>query len=202
MNYIKPYQIFDNNQEHPGFPKTKEEVKKMCKNFGIEEYLINDDLSIDVYNHFRFPIGGQAYIPLNFNEITGNFTFRHSSLKSLKGCPKIIGGSLDVSWNNLRSFEDGPNEIKRNLICNTNNIKTLKGFPKVNGKINIKDNSVYSLINTFINKNNQNELINEFNHYRITDGKKVYMGRLEMFCGDFDLEMPNTYEIGKQYEVI
>lgn len=206
MKHLNPYNIFENSQEEPKyseFPTTENEIHKLCKYYKIKNYTINKDLSIDVEGKVILKEKKLEYLPLNFNFINGDFIINDNNLKSLKGSPNKINGTFRISNNNteIDSFEY-TKVIDEDLLCTNCGIRTLKNFPIVNRFIFIQRNPIFSLIHPFINKNNKNKLIQEFNHYRITDGEIVYKDRLEMFCGDCDLEMPLILNIKRFYKIV
>lgn len=160
-------------------------------------------------------------------EIGGKFICENNNLTSLKGCPKEVNYEFDCSWNDLKTLEGCPEVINGNfkcsgckleslehapkkingfLYCAHNNIKSLKYLPSgIDYFTSYRDfihNPIYKLINTFIEKNNVEDLINEFNEYDIVRGDKVVLGRLKVFCSDFDLKMPDLDEVRKHYKIV
>lgn len=226
MKHLKPYQIFENQEpqlEHPGFPTTEEEIHDLCRKYFITDYTINEDLSIDVDGNVNFYDKNLKYIPLNFNYVKYVFDCSRNELISLKGCPKEVGGDFSCNRNNLKSLVGSPLIARRNVYCSDNHIKnfeggfdtiygqlncqgnnivSLMGFPNVSGNILFTENPIKTLATTFIDKNNKNELIQEFNHYHITDGELVYEDRLEMFCLDYEIYMPNLFRARQYYKIV
>jgi len=45
------------------------------------------------------------------------FFCQDNKLKSLKVCPKIIGGNFDCRYNNLKSLEGSPKEVGGHFLC-------------------------------------------------------------------------------------
>lgn len=191
MKHIKPYKIFESQEPHPGFPSSKEEIHRLCKEYRIDYYHIKDDLTIDVTDNVILSRYNLEYLPLNFNHVIGFFNCTNNNLISLKGAPKKVGGCFDCSNNKLKSLEYSPIEIGYDLSCMSNEIMSLKHFPTVKGNIGIAFNPITFIVHNFILNDNKNELISEFNHYRIIEENKVYMDRLEMFLGDYDIEAPS-----------
>lgn len=190
MRYLKPHPIFESENNNSQFPSTREEVEKLCKKYNLRFYTINDDLSVDVEDNVELSRKYLDYIPLNFNYVKYTFFCDLNDLSSFKGCPKEIGGDLRIT---------------------SNDIDNLDYFPrKIDGNIHIYFNPIYYVVRTFINEKNRNELIEEFQHYRVIETSKtknnlirnVYKDRLEMFIGDFDLKMPNIEDIEIYYDII
>ena len=89
MKHLTNYKIFENNS--PNFPTTKAEVIKACNRYGIGNYTINDDLSIDVDGDVGLNFKRLEYLPLRFNYVSGGFSCRRNILVSLEGCPQTVG---------------------------------------------------------------------------------------------------------------
>jgi len=107
MKHIKRYKIFESNS--PNLPTTRDGVIKVCKRYRIENYTINDDLSIDVDGDVSLTSNGLEYLPVRFNYVSGSFYCYKNELKSLKGSPQTVGG---------------------HFYCHSNKLKTLEGFQK------------------------------------------------------------------------
>lgn len=184
MKYINNYKIFENIQEkdHPGFPKTEVEIHRLCEEFEIENYTINDDLSIDVYDKVNLGFRLLTFIPLNFNYVSKDFSCAGNYLKSLKGSPKRIDKDFRIEMNNIYDLTFFPREVK--------------------GDILIKQNPIYSIIKILFVKNNLQELIQEFNDYNIIHDNEVILIRLKAFINDFGLIMPNLEEVKNYYRIV
>jgi len=165
VKHIKPYKIFESNE--PNFPTTKEGVIKVCEKYGIKNYTINDDLSIDVDGGVGLGDRGLGYLPLRFNYVGGyfqcsfnklkslegcpqtvneSFFCYYNELKSLEGCPQTVGGGFDCFNNNLVSLESCPQTVSGDFSCGNNNLKSLKGCPQtVSGTFNCGDNELRDL---------------------------------------------------------
>ena len=165
MKHIKSYKIFESAS--PNFPTTKEEVIEVCKKYRIDNYTINDDLSIDVDGGVGLGDRGLGYLPLRFNYVGGyfqcsfnklkslegcpqtvneSFFCYYNELKSLEGCPQTVGGGFDCFNNNLVSLESCPQTVSGDFSCGNNNLKSLKGCPQtVSGTFNCGDNELRDL---------------------------------------------------------
>jgi hypothetical protein len=221
MKHIKPYKIFESVSHN--FPTTREEVVKVCEYYKIENYTINDDLSIDVDGSIGLYNKNLEHLPLKFNYVDGSFECQGNKLKSLEGCPKTVGGGfycLDnelktlegcpqtvggdfyCGHNKLKTLEDSPQTVDGNFYCGDNELTDLEHFPEVNGIIDIEENKVNLLVYTFI-KNADSFMIEDFNDYEIVRNRDtVMLDRLKTFIEGFDLEMPDLEEIKKEYKII
>jgi len=68
----------------------------VCEKYEIENYIINDDLSIDVDGAVDLYNKKLEYLPLKFNYVDGNFNCARNKLKTLEGSPKTISGYFIV----------------------------------------------------------------------------------------------------------
>ena len=223
MKHIKPYKIFESTSLN--FPTTREEVIEVCNRYRINNYTINDDLSIDVEGHVNLAYKNLEYLPLRFNYVSGDFSCYDNKLKTLEGCPQTVSGSFDCYRNKLITLEGSPSVVNGNLICYDNKLETLEGspktingnflcfvnklkdleyFPEVSDYINIRDNPVNLLVYTFIeNEETDSFMIEDFIDYEIVrNGDTVMLDRLQTFIEGFDLEMPNLKDIKKHYKII
>jgi hypothetical protein len=69
---------------------------------GVENYTINDDLTIDVNGDLRIGLYEDLdEIPefIQFNKVYGNFYCNDNNLTSLRGCPTYVSGDFDCSSN-------------------------------------------------------------------------------------------------------
>jgi len=221
MKHIKPYKIFESNS--PNFPTTREEVIQVCEKHEIENYTINDDLSIDVDDNVHLGFKMLEYLPLKFNYVSGSFNCFYNKLTSLEGCPQKVGGSFGCFYNNLESLEGCPQTVGGDFSCSDNELVSLKGgphtvggnfncvynkltdlenFPEVSGNVYITENPVDLLVYTFI-KNANSFMIEDFIDYEIVrNGDTVMLDRLQTFIRDNDLKMPDLEDIKEHYKII
>ncbi len=137
MKFIKSYKIFES------FDK---ELCNRLQTFGIIQYSINEDGSIDCDQDVIMNSKRLNDIPFNFNKITGFFTIISNNIKSLKNCPKYISSDFDCPYNQLTSLEYGPEYVGRNYYCNNNQLITLKGcIEEVYGRFYCNNNLLTSL---------------------------------------------------------
>ena len=145
MKYIKTYEgLFDFFKKKETDPK-KIEIIKLCKEYNITKYTINDDYSIDVDGNVDLAHKNLTKIPIKFNNVTGfftcvgnmlvdlenapkwvdkNFLCQHQyygSFVSLKGAPDYVGFRFDFNGNeNLKDFTDFPTYVGATIdACST-----------------------------------------------------------------------------------
>jgi hypothetical protein len=141
------------------FLKTKPEIMQWLYDVGIENYTINEDLTVDVDDNVNFLNNELENIPIQFGIINGNFSISGHSLTSLKGSPYKVNGYFDCSYNNIQSLKYCPREIGGVFFCSHNFIKSLQDGPEiVHGKFKCYGNPIESL-NKFIT-----QLHDDFEH--------------------------------------
>jgi hypothetical protein len=97
-------------------------ISLICKKYGIKNYTINDDGSIDVNGNVDLYYMELTELPLVFNRVNGYFRCSYNKLTTLEGCPKWISGNFSCSYNNLTSLEFGPDYVGSNFWCNDNKL--------------------------------------------------------------------------------
>ena len=119
MKYLKLFENFD---------QTK--IDKICKKYGIENYTINPDGSIDVDGDVDLTEWNLTKLPLKFNKVSGSFLCYDNYLTSLDGCPKEVVGNFNCARNNLTNLIGGPKEVGGYFDCSDNKLTSLDGCPK------------------------------------------------------------------------
>jgi len=194
MRNIKQYESFSNEQE----------IKGLCSKYGIYNYQIVNDGSIDVDGvDLQRKLGNLKQLPLTFNEVDGYFTCETNNLTTLEGCPKKVCGDFYCSRNKLTSLEHSPKIIEVNFICWDNNhitslegledtyisgildidfcsrLYSLKGFPKKVGSFWCAGTPIYPIYDTFIQECDY-DTMRKFNKFDV-----IYTDGLDWFI-DYD----------------
>jgi hypothetical protein len=121
-------------------------IEEICEKYGIKNYTINDDGSIDVNQKVSLSYYGLTELPLKFGVVTGTFYCSDNKLTSLKGSPKWVGGDFRCDENLLTSLEFAPEYVGDTFICLHNNLTNLKFSPKeVRGGFNCVANELTTL---------------------------------------------------------
>jgi len=158
MKYLKKYRLFESVNE--------EEIHSICKEYGIKNYTINGDGTIDVAGDVDLFNKGLTELPISFNHVSGDFNCGHNQLTSLEGAPESVGGGFlcafnqltnllgspnsvggyfDCGYNQLTSLEGAPQKVV-NFSCSFNKLKNLKGVPKsIAGYLECYNNEIISL---------------------------------------------------------
>ena len=112
------------------FNESKESIESICQKYGIENYTINDDGSIDVNGDVYLQNKDLTKLPLKFRNVKGNFYCHKNQLTSLEGCPKSVVANFNCSNNQLVSLEGSPQSVGRDFFCNDNQLTSLEGAPQ------------------------------------------------------------------------
>jgi hypothetical protein len=70
---------------------TRKQIDIICEEYNIQNYTINDDLSIDVYTNVNLSRLGLKELPLKFNNVRGYFNCNSNNLTSL---PTLASGTV------------------------------------------------------------------------------------------------------------
>ena len=97
-------------------------ISLICKKYGIENYIVNDDGSIDVAGDVYLSHENLTQLPLRFNKVNGGFYCSNNQLTSLKGCPRWISGGFRCGYNQLTSLEFSPDYVGLWFSCRFNNL--------------------------------------------------------------------------------
>ena len=168
MRYLKLFESF-------------EDIDESCKQYGIKNYTINPDGSIDVdYVDLRWE--KLIKLPLKFNKINSSFYCHYNKLTSLEVSPIEVNGDFDCHNNNLTSFEFALKIIRGDFICTDNNIKTFEYFPSFVKYFNCIGNPIWKIWNLF-KDTSKIELLNDFDIFRDedTDQPAIFIDRLNDF---------------------
>ena len=129
---------------------TKKQIKAFLDENWISNYIINDDLTIDVDGNVWLEIE-DTEIPVQFNEVNGDFDLTGSkNLTSLKGSPINVFGNFFCAELSLTTLLGAPDYIQDNFVCHGNPISSLEGMPDVMGncvcfRTNVTLGSIFEL---------------------------------------------------------
>jgi len=137
MKYLKLYE---------NFIQSDSEIHKLCKEYGITNYTINNGL-VDVDGDVDLSGKGLTKLPVKFGNVSGIFNCQNNQLTSLEGAPQSVGGDrFNCNNNQLTSLEGAPQEVGGDFICYNNQLTSLEGAPqKVVGNFNCSHNQLTSL---------------------------------------------------------
>ena len=139
---------FKEHLEQPtSFPMNKADVENRCLFYDIQNYSINDDLTIDIHGDFDHSGDGVVDVFfVKFNKVEGSFDVSGNYLKTLEGWfPKEVGEFIEVSKNNLTDLKGSPKISNGSFYCQDNELTTLKGCPEeIRGTFDVSYNELES----------------------------------------------------------
>jgi hypothetical protein len=209
MKYLKKYKLFESNTE----------IDSICQQYGIQNYTINEDGSIDVDGNVYLSYEKLYELPLKFGRVTGNFDCSRNQLTTLEGCPGEVGGGFYCNGNKLTTLEGCPREVGGYFNCSYNKLTTLDGCPKmVDGEFNcgannltiindelefvkiigyfdIEYNPIYQVYKLFSDFESFKYSL-DYNYFR--EPNLIVKHRFEEACGEAGIKTPEKI-IGYQY---
>jgi hypothetical protein len=121
-------------------------IENICQEWGIENYTINGDGTVDVDGDVDISKRNLSKLPLKFGRVTGSFYCMHNQLTTLEGCPLEVGGELWCYNNELTTLEGCTKKVGGYFYCFKNKLITLEGCPrKVGGNFACSNNQLTSL---------------------------------------------------------
>jgi len=91
--------------------------KSSPKNYGITNYFILSNGSLDVDGDVILKNMGLKKLPYSFHNVTGNFVCTNNELETLIGSPEYVGGNFYCSANKLMNLNGIPREVRGNFDC-------------------------------------------------------------------------------------
>lgn len=149
MKSIKTYEgFFDFLKIKPREtdPK-KREIIKICKQYNIKGYTINDDYSIDVDGHVNLSGFALTKIPIKFNIVNGYFNCNGNRLVDLENSPRRVMGNFFCinQYGNLKSLKGAPEYVAYNFDCHYNDTLSEFYFPELGYGLNLEGTKIYTI---------------------------------------------------------
>ena len=163
MRYIKLYESF-------------EDIDRICQEYNIKNYTINQDKTIDVYGEVNLSRQGLIELPLNFNKVDGYFLIQINKLTSLEGCPNHVSGMFSCRGNRIRSLKYGPKTVSGRYWCSDNELRDVYWFPEYfnnDMEIGIRGNPVEEIIN-IVSVYRMYKFIKWLNEYNVIKGSTIF----------------------------
>tara|TARA_Y100000389_G_C17436466_1_gene505842 strand:- start:803 stop:1273 length:471 start_codon:yes stop_codon:yes gene_type:complete len=104
-------------------------LKSLCEEYGIEDYIINIDGSIDVFDTVTINRCNIGILPINFRKVYGHFNCYSNKLTTLENSPQFVYGDFICSWNKLTNLKGGPIEVTGDFYCHYNKLTSIKKGP-------------------------------------------------------------------------
>jgi hypothetical protein len=181
--------------------ESKEDIESICKKYGIKNYTINEDGTIDVDGDVYLYNKALNRLPLKFGKVSGYFDCSDNKLTSLEGSPREVGFDFYCDKNKLESLEGISKYISGLINCEANKLIDAKGVKDGwRGEVWIEGNPVYEIFRLFPQER-FDEVIEYLNEYEvIRDGKVVVLQALELVFHEMGLEVPEIDQI-KGYDI-
>ena len=149
MENIKTFEgFFDFLKRKPKETDPKKiEIIKLCKQYSIENYTINDDYSIDVYGNVNLSGFALTKIPIKFNIVKGYFICNGNRLENLENSPRRAMGNFFCinQYGNLKSLKGAPEYVAYNFDCHDNEALTEFYFPEIGYGLNLEYTKLYTI---------------------------------------------------------
>jgi hypothetical protein len=124
----------------------KKNIESKLKELEVEDYIINDDGTVDVNSSVDISFMNLNQIPVQFGRVRGDFNCSNNQLHSLQGSPQSVGFSFFCHKNRLTSLKGASQWVGKSFICSHNELTSLEGAPlKLNGSFDCSENELTSL---------------------------------------------------------
>lgn len=120
-------------------------IQYFLKTNGIKNYVILDDLSVDIKGNVNLVKKGLKKIPIQFNEVMGYFNISHNKLKTCKGMPKKVKHDFLASYNQLEDIFHFPIEVLGQIDLSHNQLTDLSFLPKTVYGLDVSHNKISTL---------------------------------------------------------
>jgi hypothetical protein len=125
--------------------ESNEDIHSICEKWGIINYTINEDGSIDVDGNVILYDNRLTELPLKFRMVSGYFACDHNQLTNLLGSPISVGRDFYCHDNSLTSLDGCPQSVGRDFSCSNNELTSLLGSPKEVGHFACYNNKLTTL---------------------------------------------------------
>jgi len=126
--------------------QSRKDMEVLLNKYKIENYIINDNGSVDVNGNVLLSFNKLTKLPFKFNKIKGIFDCSNNQLISLEGAPQEVEGDFDCQGNQLINLIGASQKVEGNFSCSNNQLTSLKGAPQeVGGDFDCSFNFLYNL---------------------------------------------------------
>lgn len=175
MKFLKPYQIFESVEDSQFF-KTEKEVNRWLIDYGISDYTINSDLTVDVDGEVNLDSKCLKFLPVQFGKIRDYFFIDDNGLKNLKGCPIEIKGEFSCSKNDIYNLYGFPKNIESTIFFDKNPIS--KFFQLIKWKYT-ENNNKFSISDNMESDNRFKKFIEYLIEYNVIVNNNIHISRLK-----------------------
>lgn len=126
--------------------KRKEDIIAWLSSVEIEDYKINEDLTVDVNRSVFLNRKNLTEIPIQFGIVHGYFSISENKLLSLLGCPRKVFGAFCAESNELISLNGGPTYVEGDYIVDNNKLDCLLGVANtIYNNLSVSNNPLLNL---------------------------------------------------------
>jgi hypothetical protein len=211
------------------FNESKNSIESICKEYGIRDYTINPDGSVDVHDSVSCGLKfgsrlGPGIFPVKFGKINGKFDCSNDTLTSLENGPEEVNGYFDCSYNKLTSFKGlslkkvrgdfycDHNELTSlvgcadiiggDLYCSNNKITDFRGVPEFfEGNLYCVKNPIFEIYSLFPNWQTNSSCIKWINEFDVIQDNTIVLDRLEEVFHQLGKVVPQNITF-KSYKII
>lgn len=105
---------------------TEKEIITWLRQMDVQDYRINEDLTVDVIGSTFLDRKNLTYFPVQFGTIGGNFYCQFNQLTSLEGAPHTVYGMFNCIGNQLTTLEFSPTKVNGDFRCSDNPLSSLE----------------------------------------------------------------------------
>jgi hypothetical protein len=120
----------------------KRQIEKWLIKHHIKNYIINDNLTVDVDGNVNLYAIRLTALPFRFGKVTGYFDCAVNKLTSLKNCPYYVGCDFYCFKNQLTSLQYCPYYVGYKFYAHYNKLTSVKELLEIHmgGDIVVDDN--------------------------------------------------------------
>lgn len=114
----------------PQMLKDKASIIQWLDKHQIKNYVINQDLTVDVNNFVQLSEHNLTHLPIQFGQVKGVFDISSNKLTTLLGTPHTIKSNFKCHNNKLKTLEFGPKIVSGFYLCSDNHLININHAPK------------------------------------------------------------------------
>jgi hypothetical protein len=150
--------------------QTKNQIEKILKSLNIKNYIINDNLIVDINTEVvDISFMGLTEIPVKFGIIKGYFNCAYNKLTTLKNAPIEVNDNFYCSNNELINLNGIPKIIKgKSLWVEDNkNLESLEPLDLIKNKHLIINYNVTKITQEYVKNYKNMQYINNINNKKL-----------------------------------
>ena len=167
------------------------EIRNLCQKYGIKNYNIDSDGTIDVDGDVDLNDKQLTKLPVKFRNVGGHFWCENNELTALLGAPLRVDGDFSCDGNNLTTLLGSPQSVSGGFWCGYNKLTTLEGAPKsVGGGFYCPRNPFDVIRYMFPHSKEFYNANKEWDFF--AGGNKIRKLRFKEALLDYDIQLPES----------